>query len=139
MACETFNQEIDGVEYSVTQWPADKAFMMKFKLLKIFGPALAQLANDKIDDSAKISGALTEIFKTAEPKDVLEIIKECVLSASVDGERITSAFFTETYNGERMMEAYKVFVFVIRTNYSNLFSGKFAETLLALNANKQET
>lgn len=40
---ETREKHINGSVYSCTQLPARRALRMKAKLLRIFGPALAQL------------------------------------------------------------------------------------------------
>ena len=43
MACKTETKQIGDHEYSVTQWPAEKSMLMKFRLAKAFGASLATI------------------------------------------------------------------------------------------------
>ena len=47
MACKTETKQIGDHEYSVTQWPAEKSMLMKFRLAKAFGASLATIMEDR--------------------------------------------------------------------------------------------
>lgn len=138
MSCNTETKQIGEHEYSVTQWPADKALLMKFRLAKLFGPSITSIIsvigdksatdNDQID---AMSNAFTKIFENNTPEDVVAIIKEVVIGVGRDGKRTKESSFNEFFSGEDMLEAYKVFVFVLQVNYSHLMKGQWADKLLA--------
>lgn len=147
MTCRTETKTIDNVEYSVRQWPAEKAMVNKFKLIKILGAPLASIANvlgdsDTNDGSlsdnevSSISGAIEQLFANSSPEDLVSFIKECIVSNVFAGEganatRITETSFNDMFAGDDLSKVYKVFIFVIKVNYSNLVKGQGVENLLA--------
>jgi len=133
MACETDNLTIEGRQYSVTQWPADKAIVMKLKLIKVIGSAFALIADlqENDIDGDKFSKAIESLFHNNTPESIAELIKACTVGAACDGSRITESSFNELFSGDKLIEAYQVFFFVIKVNYRNLFKGQVAERYLA--------
>lgn len=131
MACNTETQMIGDHEYSVTQWSADKAMLMKFKLTKVLGSALAQLANQDGDtDAEALSKSLSSLFDNNSPEEIVATIKSCVIGVAMDGTRITESSYAK-FGADDLLEIYQVFLFVLKTNFSNLFKGQLADRFLA--------
>lgn len=142
MSCKTEDKQIGDHTFMVTQWPADQALLNKFKLIKLFGPALTTLApimstqkgKGGLSEGGEISAfsdALSKLFECNTPEELVTFMKNCIVGAMCDGERITESKFTEIFSGDDLIEVYKVFLFVLKVNYSNLFKGQLAEKLLA--------
>lgn len=139
MACKTENKQIGEHEYSVTQWPAEKAMLMKFRLTKAFGASITALVSslptgkDKTDEAeAKaVSNGIKTLFESSSPEELVSLIKSSVVGVARDGTRITEGSFNEYFSGDDLTEVYKVFIFVLQVNYSNLFKGQLVEGILA--------
>lgn len=140
MACKTETLQIGNHEYTVTQWPAQKAILTKLKLVKTFGAALSILAGDSSDKKSKnknkeeaeaLSKGLSVLFDHSSPEDLLKLMTDCVIGIMCDDKRITITSFDEIFSGEDLMDVYKVFLFVLRVNYGNLMKGQLAESFLA--------
>lgn len=135
MSCETETKIIGEHEYSVTQWPAKKAILTKFKLIKTFGASLAILAgqssNEDYDDARTLSDGLSTLFNHSSPDELLSLMTECVIGVACDGKRITESRFDEIFSGDNLMDVYKVFIFVLKVNYGNLMKGQLADRFLA--------
>lgn len=136
MACKTETTKIGKRTLTTTQWPADKAFLMKLKLVKIFGAPIAALASGMSGNSEEQIKALAEgtstLFKNADEEQVFGIIRQCIIqNVFCDGERIVESNFNEVFQTDDIMDIYKVFLFVIKTNYGNLFKGQKAQDFLA--------
>ena len=137
MGCNTESKTINDREYSVTQWPAQKAMVNKFKLAKAFGPALTTMIGStgegltEEQEANKLSNGLASLFQSNSPEELVELITSCVIGTACDGARITDSSFTTLYSGDNLSEAYRVFIFVLQVNYSNLFKGQLVDNLLA--------
>lgn len=141
MAVITETKEIGEHEYSVTQWNAQKALLMKLKLTKVLGPSLAELSKGidltgkkKMSEKEQVAAfgtALEKLFEMAEPEDILELITECIVGVAMDNERLTKTTINERFNGGDLMDIYKLFFFVLKVNYSGFMKGQLVENLLA--------
>lgn len=135
MACTTETKTIGDHEYSVTQWPAEKSMLMKFKLAKTFGASLAVLVGGSdaksSEETAALSKGISLIFENTSPEELVALIKTCIVGVACDGRKITEASFTELFSGDGILEVYQVFVFVLQVNYANLFKGQLAGRFLA--------
>jgi len=141
MSCKTETEQIGDHEVSVTQWPATRAMSVKIRLVKMFGASIALIASNFSNDSKKkdtssndakaLSDGLSTLFQNNSPDEVVGLIKECVIGVAYDEKKITSSSFDELFSGDDLMEVYKVFMFVLKVNYSNLMNGQLAERLLA--------
>lgn len=142
MACKTETKQIGDHEYSVTQWPAEKSMLMKFRLAKAFGASLATLMGSspkpkkgkevtEQDEALALSQGLSVLFQSNSPEELVALMKNCVIGTACDGKRITETSFNELFSGDDLLEVYKVFVFVLQVNYSNLFKGQLADRFLA--------
>lgn len=143
MACKTETTTIGEHEYSVTQWSVDISFVNKLKLGKLFGKSITKLTaiiSDTIGEDSEdvseekvieaIGEAIECLFEKAEPEEIFAFIKKCVVGTSCDGKRITEASFTELYSGDNLFEVYRLFFFILRVNYANLFPGHLIEGAL---------
>lgn len=132
MACNTETKQIGDHEISVTQWPATKSMLFKFKLAKTFGASLAALANQSDTNEAEIlSNGLSSLFQNNSPEELVALMKDCVIGVARDGKRITETSFDEIFSGDSLLEVYQVFVFVVKVNYGNLMKGQWVDNLLA--------
>lgn len=141
MSCKTESKTIGEHEFSVTQWPAEKSLIMKFRLTKVFGASLASFAslvkdtkekNSSVEKQAKVlSDSLSILFKDNSPQEIVALLKDCVISVGCDGTKITPAKFDELFSGDDLLLVYQVFIFVLQVNYSGFMKGQLAERLLA--------
>lgn len=130
MSCKTETKTINEHEYSATQWPAEKAMIIKFKLIKAFGASLSIIADT--DNSDGISNGLNALFNSNSPEEIVALMKSCVVGVARDGKVITETSFDEFFSGDDLMDVYKVFVFVVGVNYANFLKGQWQEKLLAV-------
>ena len=141
MACETFEETINGALYVTTQWPASKQMLMKMKLASVFGSSLFQLVqgmSTKGDDKegaqlAAFENAIASLFEKTSPEKLVETLKELLTSGSTkrEGKRITPETFDAVYNDAGLAEMYRACLFVIKSNYADFFKGQKAGELLA--------
>lgn len=140
MACRTETKQIGNNEYSATQWPAEKSLLMKFRLTKVFGASLSSLLgvvdfkSMSVEDSkleVALSSAINSLFSSATPEEAVSLIKECIVGTAIGDTRITDTKFNEVFSGDDMMDMYKVFFFVLKVNYGNLFKGQKVGDFLA--------
>jgi len=136
MACKTETKTINDREYNVTQWNAEKAIKMKFRLLKILGPAFAKLApafktQSDEEQATAIGEAVELITSKMDPEEMFALIKDVISGVGCEGKKITDTRFNELYSGDDLFEVYKVFFFVLQVNFSNLLKGQFVEGVLA--------
>lgn len=137
MACNTEETVINDISYICTQYPASTGMIYKFKLTKILGPAIAEilplLSSKEKDQTKLISGLINKLFENSEPEDIVKIVIDMLTSGHVrrDSKRIDKSLFEQVFSGDDMMEAYKVFAFVLKTNYAGFFKGQKGKELLA--------
>lgn len=118
MACQSSNAEIKGHTVFARQWPASKAMAMQLKLLNVMGidaiPFIEGIAEFKhILRLSQIPNKTTE--------EILEVIKEFIFCARMDGKEITPATFDIEFSGDLML-AYKIFGFVCEVQYKDFFA-----------------
>lgn len=141
MACSTETKQIGDHEFSVTQWPADKAILMKMKLAKTFGASIGKIASMALqstkgktsdaEEAEALSEGISMLFQSNTPEEIMQLIKGCVIGVAMDGTKITETTFNQIFSGDNLMDVYKVFIFVVKVNYGNLLKGQKAEALLA--------
>lgn len=135
MSCKTETKTIGDNEYSVTQWPAEKSLLIKFKLIKALGASLTALAGafDKnaSDDMSIVSESLSSLFNNSSPEELVSLMKTCIEGTARNGKRLTGTSFNEVFSTDDLLEIYKVFIFVMQVNYGNFIKGQSVEDLLA--------
>ena len=117
MACKNYNAEISGHTVYVLQWPADKALEMQLRLLNVMGGASLPFVFGKHK-----FGDITRLAQLDKPvSEVLDIIKEFIYCARIDGKQISPAEFNFMFSGDLML-AYKIFGFVCEAQYKDFFT-----------------
>jgi hypothetical protein len=105
-------------EYSVTQWNATYAMIMKLKL----GKYLGGLAENITENSGNMANTMLANIKTilngVNIEEFVGFIKEVACSAARDGVKMNTMRFDEYFNGE-LMEAYEVAFKVLEVNYKD--------------------
>lgn len=139
MSCKTEETQINDKLYVCTQFPAIKGMEFKLRLVKVLGPVIGEilpaLKDLKSKDSEKqlklVSSALIKLFESAEPSDIISLMVDMMTGGLLkcEGERITASKYDQMYAGDNMPEAYKVFIFVIRTNYAGFLKGQGGDLL----------
>ncbi len=140
MAIRKEEKVIGNATYYCTQWSAQKAILMKFKLFKAFGSSIAllgSLAKDEKESVVRdISDGISQLFKNNSPESLIEIINECISGVAVQKEgeeavKISHTNFDMIFETDNLIDIYKVFFFVLGTNYSNLLKSQKLEGILA--------
>lgn len=100
MAIETKEREINGHVYMVTQLPARRALRLKTRLIKIFGPSLAQMLLTAEESKKK------EPKNDSEVEDPEEEFKDDVpLVNPVDAYKISEMKKTSIVRGVQLLSA----------------------------------
>ena len=127
MPCKTENTQIGEVTYSVTQWPAEKALVIKLRLLALLGPSLAAVIgqDEKEFDSSVIMSAIDSIFSSHSPEQIVTLMKDCMIGIGLPHEdrKFIASDFSTLFSGDELVNSYKVFLFIVKVNYGNLISG----------------
>lgn len=142
MSCESEEIQIGDSIYIVTQWPADKSLLMKFKLGKIFQSSVAELGKGvglftkdlkdiPVDKAAELfQNTLAKLFENNSPEEIRDFIRECIVGGTAcDGKIITNSSFNSIFSGDKLMDIYKVFIFVLQVNYRNLLKGQLGSKI----------
>lgn len=142
---ETKHKSIDGKRVTVSQFPARRALALKIKLLKLFGPALAQmlgkvksLTGGKLLDGSldEFSPAIDKLTAAMEPDQFVDLVMELLAMTRIDDKEATSNFDMDFAGNLPFM--YKVLFFVLEVNFGNFF-GKSGIGKWASQANPAET
>lgn len=124
MACADESKEINGRSYYVVQMAPTKAIPIQLKLTKIFGSSLGKLGSvmrgNFKDQAEALGGAVTALFENSSEEEIFALIKTVVETAKVDGKPIN---FDVAFQGEHLVDVYKVFFWVLGVNFSSFFGG----------------
>jgi len=117
MACQSSNAEIKGHTVFARQWPASKAMAMQLRLLNVMGIDAIPF----IEGNAKFKHILRlSRIPDKTTEEILEVVKEFIYCARMDGKEITPATFDIEFSGDLML-AYKIFGFVCEVQYKDFF------------------
>lgn len=130
MGIETRNKTIDGVRYTVTQFPARRGFQLKIRLARLLAPALgptlggfeaAKLAKlvDADINPGMVGKGFAALFESADPDDIMDLVMTLLSDTRRDGHEIDEALFDREF-AANYGHLYKVLAFVLEVNYSNL-------------------
>lgn len=129
MALRSETREIGGRSYYCMQLTARKAMLLKARLAKTFGSSLSEIipAMGQSDDAqAKAAlNAIGTLFEANSESDIIDLIVDVVCMANVDKQLMDGNKFDEVFS-ENLLDAYKVFLFVVEVNFGNLFKGQLA-------------
>lgn len=123
----TLEKFIDGSNYTVTQFPARRAIRLKAKLIKLFGPVLAQVfltTDTKTSDDQKKSDLIkaVELLACSIDENQFENLAiELLASTRKNGVELTGPNIDLEFAGD-MAALYQVMWFVVEANFSNFFS-----------------
>lgn len=133
MGIESKERTIDGVQYTVTQFPARKGLKLKFRLARLLAPSLgplfgsvdkvnlknaAALLNSKIDP-AMVGKAFGMLFASSDPDQLLNLVMTLLCDTRREGLEIDDALFDREF-AANYGHLYSVLSFVLDVNYSNL-------------------
>ena len=140
---ETKEKYIDGANYTVTQLPARRALRLKTKLLKLFGPVLAQVfitATEQGTDDQKKRDLVTavEILSSSINENEYEsLIIELLNGVRKNGVELTPPTIDLEFAGD-MESLYHLLWFVVEVNFANFFSMLGIGSLFSQEANTQK-
>ena len=123
---ETHEKIIDDATYTVTQLPARRAIKLKAKLLKLFGPVIAQffVISDSKDDSQEYKStfvrAVEKFALDIDPNTIDTLIVEILQGVRKNGMELTQATIDVEFSGD-IAGIYKLIMFVLEVNYLNFF------------------
>lgn len=124
---ETKEKSIDGSTYSVTQLPARRAIRLKARLIKLFGPVLAQVfiaATEKGDEAQKkadLVRAIEILGDHIDENSFESLVVDLLNGVRKNGMELTPQTIDMEFAGD-MAGLYQVMFFVIEVNFSNFFS-----------------
>ncbi len=119
---ETLDKNINGSIYTVTQLPARRALKVKARLIKLFGPAMAQffLSSDKKSDEGFVK-AIEKLSLTIDENSFENICVELLNGVRKDGMELNAQLIDMEFAGD-LASLYQVLWFVIEANYSSFFA-----------------
>lgn len=123
---ETREKSIEGNTYTATQLPARRAIKLKVKLMKLFGPVLAQLfltVNDSNEAEGKqnLVKAIEILSEHIEENAFESLVLELLQGVRKNNMELTPPVIDLEFAGN-ISELYQVLWFVVETNFSNFFS-----------------
>jgi hypothetical protein len=133
---ETKEKEINGATYSVTQLPARRAIRLKAKLIKLFGPALAQMvlqttAENESKSKNSLVAAIESLAASLDPAEFENLVVEVLQGSRKNGKELLPQIIDLEFAGD-MESLYKLLMFILEVNYANFF------TMLGIGSQLQE-
>jgi hypothetical protein len=118
--------EVDGSTYCVHLLSPSKALKLSFKLTKLVGEPMAQMANASQgkDVAELLPIAVRALLSRLDENEVLGIIKEMVATCTLENKPIN---FEDSFQG-RLGHLVKLVAKVMEVQFSDFFAG-LAETL----------
>ena len=113
---ETTKKTIDGVEYSVTLFPAGPGFQLLFELKEVLGDSMTSLLGQNVESLvSKIGGDLSKA-------EILDFVIRLLEFTFVSGrtQPIDRDFFNSHFAG-KYGHLMKVLSFVVEVNFSDFF------------------
>lgn len=107
MACNTINETIDGIKYTVTQFGARQGASLIVRLSKLIGPALDDLGNGNVN--------IALLLEKLDDTNVTRLILELLSLTKRNGTSIDDLSFDSEFAGE-FEHLLKVLWLVIKTN-----------------------
>ena len=117
---ETREKSIEGSTYQVTQLPARRAIRLKAKLIKLFGPAFAQMYIANSANGPDIAKAIEILSSSIDENTFEALIVEVLNGVRKNGVELTPPVIDLEFAGY-MATLYQVVWFVLEVNFSNFF------------------
>ena len=141
MSCETQTKKINDIDFTCTQYPAKIGAKYKLKLVEIFNAPIVEIIPmftgkkkkpNEAEQVTMMTNAIKGLFSSASPDEVIDLIWEMLSTGSVrrEGEILNEAKIDQYFSGDDLLSVYKVFIFVLRVNYSGLLKGQKAAEIL---------
>lgn len=134
---ETIEKTIDGKSYSITQMPARRALRMKAKLLKVFGPSLAEIFLP--GDGVPIDGlgfskqeainGLSHLALQLEESTFDRLVVELLQGVRKEGLELTDAIIDLEFAGD-LFNLFKLIWYVLEVNFGSFFGESGIGSLL---------
>jgi hypothetical protein len=125
---ETREKEINGAIYSVTQLTARRAIRLKSKLIKLFGPVIAQVfvnvadvKNAELEKKDNLVKAVELLSEHLNDVELENIIVDILQSVRKNGVELVPAIIDLEFAGD-IGTLYQVCWFAIEANFSSFFS-----------------
>ncbi len=124
---QTKEKLINGDMYMVTQLPARRAIKLKTRLVKLFGPVIAQMyltTSEKKDEEQQkqdIVRAIQLLSSTLDENVFESMIMELLTGVRKNGHELTPSIVDMEFAGD-LATLYLVIWFVLEVNYANFFS-----------------
>jgi len=119
---QTKEKKINGVEYSVVQFPARHGLKIKAELVKLFAPSLFSLAGnlDAKVNSETLGPVIQGLCDRLHPDDMVDLALRLLANTRREGKELTTSVFDDVFAGS-FDELYKALAFVIEVNYGSFF------------------
>jgi hypothetical protein len=122
----TLEKFIEGSNYSVTQFPARRALRLKARLIKHFGPGVAQILIPSEETSAseqkqKFVKAIETLSLSLDENQMESLAIELLSCTRKNGVELTAPNIDLEFAGD-MSALYQVIWFVIEANFANFFT-----------------
>ncbi len=121
MSTKIETKQIGSHTYSVKQWDATKAMVMKIRLAKYFGGIFEALSGKNESIEQALLSNLGKILDGVDEVEFIEFIKEVACAATIDGSRMNKSLFDSYFTGD-LTEPYKVAFFVVKVNYEDFLA-----------------
>jgi len=124
---ETREKFIEGATYTVTQLPARRAIKLKARLIKLFGPVMAQIfitATATSAEEQKKNGlvkAIEILGNHIDENQFESLLVELLNGVRKNGVELTPSVIDLEFAGD-IATLYQVAWFVIEVNFANFFS-----------------
>ena len=122
---QTIEKTINGSTYSVTQLPARRALKLKARLLKVFGPSLAQMVftreNESPLDQENVVKAITLLVNQLDDATFERLTVEILQGVRKGGMELTESLIDSEFAGD-LGTLFLVLGFVMEVNYGSFFA-----------------
>lgn len=125
-------QSIDGISFTVTQFPAMRGFTLFGKLVKTIGPALSALSGlDPQADVIKVAPVIASALRDLDPEAASALALEIFASTSAiidtpSGPRNVQVNTRENVDivfMGKLMTMFKALAFAVQVNFGDFFGG----------------
>lgn len=136
---ESKSKTIDGISYTVTQFPARRAFAIQARLIKTIGPALGAAVGKGLKGEVDVAGALQKLADNVDPDALVALALELLQSTRANGKELGSdAAFDAAFSG-KLLHLYKVLAYVVEVNFADFFGAGGIGGLVARFAPEAQT
>lgn len=120
---QTLEKTINGSTYSLTQLPARRALKLKARLLKVFGPSLAQMvfASKDAFDQDNVVKAMSLLVDHIDDATFERLTVELLQGVRKQGIELTDSVIDSEFAGD-LGTLFLVLWFVLEANYGSFFA-----------------